>query len=87
MIPRYLGVTGFAEYVGFKNGTIQSYLAKGLLPEPDIYYIMRGGKRPAWTVDTIEHWLANRPGRGSWARRNKKENNNEPHHHLCIREL
>lgn len=75
MIPRYLGISGFAEYVGLANGTIQSYWKKGLLPEPDIYYIMRGGRRPAWTVDTIEHWIDNRPGRGSWSRRNKKENN------------
>jgi predicted DNA-binding transcriptional regulator AlpA len=75
MTPRYLGITGFAEYVGLKNGTIQSYLAKGLLPKPDIYYVMRGGRRPAWAIDTIEDWLDNRPGRGSWVRRNKKENN------------
>lgn len=64
MIPRYLGITGFAEYVGLANGTIQSYLRKNMLPEPDIYYIMRGGKRPAWTVNTIEDWIDNRPGKG-----------------------
>lgn len=77
MIPRYLGISGFAEYVGLANSTIQSYWNKDLLPDPDVWYIMRGGRRPAWTVDTIEHWLDNRPGRGSWARRRKtmKENN------------
>lgn len=64
MIPRYLGITGFAEYVGLKNSTIQSYYAKGMLPEPDIYYIMQGGRRPAWSVDTIEHWVEHRPGKG-----------------------
>lgn len=74
MIPRYLGVTGFAEYVGLKNGTIQSYLAKGILPEPDIYYIMRGGRRPAWSIDTIEHWIDNRPGKGH-TYKSMKENN------------
>lgn len=74
MIPRYLGVTGFAEYVGLKNGTIQSYLARNMLPEPDIYYIMRDGRRPAWTIDTIEHWINNRPGKGhTYA--STKENN------------
>ena len=74
MTPRYLGVTGFAEYIGFKNSTIQSYLAKGMLPEPDIYYIMRNGKRPAWSIDTIEHWIDNRPGR-SRTYASTKENN------------
>ena len=74
MIPRYLGITGFAEYVGLKNGTIQAYLAKNMLPEPDIWYIMRGGRRPAWTIDTIEHWIDNRPGRGR-AYKSMKENN------------
>ena len=64
MTTRYLGITGFAEYVGLKNATIQSYFPKGMLPEPDIWYIMRGGKRPAWSIDTIEHWIENRPGTG-----------------------
>jgi predicted DNA-binding transcriptional regulator AlpA len=64
MTPRYLGVTGFAEYVGLADSTIQGYLRKNMLPEPDIYYIMRGGRRPAWTIDTIEDWMNNRPGSG-----------------------
>lgn len=64
MIPRYLGITGFAEYTGLADSTIQSYLRKNMLPEPDIWYIMRGGRRPAWTTDTIEQWIDNRPGSG-----------------------
>ena len=78
MIPRYLGVTGFAEYVGLKNGTIQSYLHKNMLPEPDIYYVMRGGRRPAWTIDTIEHWLDNRPGKGYTYASMKRHPSNNP---------
>ena len=74
MTPEYLGVTGFANYVGLNDDTIQGYYKKGLLPEPDIYYVMRNGRRPAWTVDTAEYWMNNRPGRGSWARRRKKAN-------------
>lgn len=74
MIPRYLGITGFAEYVGLADSTIQSYWKKGMLPKPDIYYTMRGGRRPAWTVDTIEHWLDNRPGSGR-TYESMKENN------------
>ena len=75
MTPEYLSVSGFAKHVGLVDDTIQSYYKKGLLPEPDIYYIMRNGRRPAWTIDAIEHWLANRPGRGNRTWRNAKENN------------
>lgn len=64
MTPEYLSVSGFAKQTGLADDTIQSYYAKGLLPEPDIYYTMRNGKRPAWTIDTVEHWRNNRPGRG-----------------------
>lgn len=64
MTPKYLGVSAFAKHVGLTDSTIQSYFLKGMLPEPDIYYIMRGGRRPAWTADTIEHWINNRPGSG-----------------------
>lgn len=64
MTTRYIGTTGFAEYVGLANSTIQGYLRKNMLPEPDIYYITRGGRRPAWTIDTIEEWINNRPGSG-----------------------
>ena len=75
MTPKYLGVSAFAQYLGLSDSTIQSYLYKGLLPEPDSWYVMRSGSRPAWTIDTLEHWMNNRLGRGSRARRNKKENN------------
>ena len=75
MTTKYLSLTGFAQSVGLSDSTIESYMRKGLLPEPDIYYIMRNGQRPAWTIDTIGHWLANRPGRGNRTWRNAKENN------------
>lgn len=74
MTPRYLSTTGFAQYIGLSDSSIESYYRKGLLPEPDIYYIMRNSRRPAWTVDTIEDWMANRPGRGR-RRKNTTENN------------
>lgn len=75
MTIEYLSISGFANLVGLKDDTIQNYYKKGLLPEPDAYYIMRNGRRPVWTANTTEEWMNNRPGRGNRARRNKKENN------------
>ena len=75
MTTNYLSSTGVAQYIGLADTTVESYIRKDLLPEPDIWYVMRNGRRPAWSVDTIDHWMNNRPGRGSWVRRNKKENN------------
>ena len=74
MTPKYLGLSAFAEYTGLKIGTIQGYFRKGMLPEPDIYYLTYKGERPGWCIDTVEHWMNNRPGRGrTYA--SMKENN------------
>ena len=35
-----------------------------MLPEPDIYYLTYEGERPGWHIDTVEHWMNNRPGSG-----------------------
>ena len=64
MTPEYLGISGFAKHAGLADSTINSYLRKGMLPTPDIVYIARAGSRPAWTIDTVERWMNNRPGRG-----------------------
>lgn len=72
MTPEYLSGTGVAKHIGLADTTVESYLRKGLLPEPDIWYIMRNGRRPAWAIDTIEDWMNNRPGRGNRSPRNKR---------------
>lgn len=64
MIPQYLGPSAFAKHAGLKAGTINSYFRKGMLPEPDIYYLTYEGERPGWSIDTVEHWMNNRPGSG-----------------------
>ena len=64
MTPEYLGIAAFAKHVGLKDSTIQSYFLKGLLPAPEVYYLTGKGRRPAWSVDTVEHWMNNRPGSG-----------------------
>ena len=63
MAPKYLGVGAFAKHVGLTDNTIQSYLLKGMLPAPEIYYLTSKGRRPGWSIDTIEYWMNNRPGR------------------------
>ena len=64
MTPKYLGISAFAEYTNLKIGTIQGYFFKGMLPDPEIYYVTGRGNRPGWLVSTVEHWMNNRPGRG-----------------------
>lgn len=64
MTPQYLGPSAFAKHAGLKVGTINSYFRKGMLPEPDIYYLTYEGERPGWHIDTVEHWMNNRPGSG-----------------------
>lgn len=35
-----------------------------MLPAPEIYYLTGRGERPAWSIDTVEYWMNNRPGSG-----------------------
>ena len=64
MTPEYLSISAFAKHVGLTDSTIQSYFLKGMLPAPEIYYLTGKGRRPAWSIDTVEHWMNNRPGSG-----------------------
>ena len=74
MTPKYLSISAFAKHVGLTDSTIQSYFLEGLLPAPEVYYLTGKGKRPAWTVDTVDHWMNNRPGKGR-TYKSMKENN------------
>lgn len=74
MTPKYLGISAFAKHVGLKDSTVRSYLAKDMLPEPDIYFLTHQGERLGWSINTVEHWMNNRPGSGhTYA--SMKENN------------
>ena len=64
MTPKYLGITAFAKHVGLADSTIQSYYLKRMLPEPEIFYLTSKGERPGWSIDTVEHWMNNRPRAG-----------------------
>ena len=45
---------------GLMDSTIQSYFLKGMLPAPEIFYMTGKGRRPGWSIDTVEHWMNNR---------------------------
>lgn len=64
MTPKYLGISAFAKHVGLTDSTINSYFLKGMLPAPEIFYLTGKGERPGWSIDTVEHWMNNRPGTG-----------------------
>ena len=74
MTPEYLSISAFAKHVGLTDSTIQSYFLKGMLPAPEVYYLTGKGKRPAWTIDTVEYWMNNRPRAGR-TYNSTKENN------------
>lgn len=61
----YLSGTEVADRLGIGVGTFNSYLHKGLLPEPDAL-LGSTTSRPArgWLAETIDAWNAARPGRG-----------------------
>ena len=77
MTTTYMGTGGVAQYLGLTTGSVKSYVAKGLLPEPDVMieapsYLVRG-----WRKETIDEWMKNRPGNGARTDLKKKERKNE----------
>ena len=67
MTIEYLGPAEVAAYVARKHGkelaaeTIRSYASKGRMPVPDA----RIGGNAGWLPETIDRWVATRPGRGA----------------------
>lgn len=64
MTAKYYGIAAFADYVGLKPSTVRNYFVKNMLPEPDIMLVTLQGESVGWSIDSIEHWMNNRPGRG-----------------------
>lgn len=65
MPTTYLGAQAFAARVGLSVNTIRSYLAKGLLPDPDAVIVTASGELRGWLPETIDQWACSRPGRGA----------------------
>jgi hypothetical protein len=60
----YMSVSEVAARIGVSPGNIAAYR----MPEPDALI----GKTRGWTVETIEAWIAARPGSGDWKTRNPR---------------
>ncbi|MBT1181202.1 hypothetical protein JS531_04280 [Bifidobacterium sp. CP2] len=66
------------EYLGVKQGTKRLGITSGgllnlKLPEPDV----RIGKTRGWSIETIDEWNRNRPGRGVGGGRPRKHKNED----------
>jgi predicted site-specific integrase-resolvase len=51
----------FAEALGVKTSTLDAYIARGYIPQPD----ERVGRRRYWNLETVVKVAASRPGQGS----------------------
>jgi hypothetical protein len=65
MTREYLGAADFAARAGLAVATIRSYMRKGLTPPADVQISTPNGPLRGWSVDTIDAWLASRPGQGA----------------------
>lgn len=63
---QYLSLQDVADHLGVSRNTVAQYK----LPEPDVR-VGTGLNAPrGWSVETIDAWNAQRPGRGRWGKRN-----------------
>ena len=65
MTSEYLGAAEFAARAGLATSTICSYMRKGLTPPADVVISTPAGPLRGWSPETIDAWLASRPGRGA----------------------
>jgi len=60
-VALYVDLPRIATRLGVNDATARSYRSRGEMPESEVQL----GKTPGWTIDTIEAWIARRPGAGS----------------------
>lgn len=60
MTDQYLGPAGVAARIGVAPATVRGYAAQGKMPPADVKIDANSG----WSEETIEAWIASRPGRG-----------------------
>lgn len=68
MTTTYMGMNSVAAHTGLSVNTLKSYLRKDLLPAPDAVIESPSGQIRGWAQETIDEWLASRPGRGNRTR-------------------
>lgn len=65
-VPRkYLGLSALARRAGITKATAAGYKRDGYLPTPDVTILEGSREVRGWSEETIDRWLANRPGRGA----------------------
>lgn len=62
---RYLGVADFAARAGLSSRTVTQYGYEGRLPVPDVVITAGDRETSGWLPETVDYWLAHRPGRGA----------------------
>lgn len=65
MTREYLGAADFAARADLAVATIRSYIRKGLTPPADVQISTPNGPLRGWSPETIDAWLASRPGQGA----------------------
>ena len=65
MPTEYLGTAAVAERTGLAVATVRSYILKDLMPEPDVIIATPSGPLRGWAPETLDAWLASRPGQGA----------------------
>lgn len=64
-VSRFLGLSAVAERAGLEKNMVSNYLMRGYLPEPDAVIVEGAREVRGWLPETVDVWLANRPGRGA----------------------
>lgn len=64
LVHQMLDTTDIAALAGIDRRSVSRELSRGRLPLPQF----RFGNTPLWARPIIDHWLANRPGRGAHLR-------------------
>lgn len=67
MTDYYLGAGDVARLIGVSPDTVRGYIAKDMLPTPDVVITNGESKVRGWTREKILEWHEARPGRG-WRR-------------------
>lgn len=61
----YLSLFGLADRAGIKITTARRHLEDGRLPQPDAVIVNESTRVRGWLPEKVDHWMANRPGRGA----------------------